>query len=649
MECSIPPAGSNFLESHPRIPCPESPESSANRPAAECQRLVKAMVASMKHEPFYTAGTFCAPELGAYAGWVAHEASFAAKQSVFGEQKDTALILSGECYFDAEAAKEPGRNGDGTAKQGGARLVHLYEEQGENFIEKLNGLFSGLVIDSRRRKVFLFNDRYGMERIYWHETPDALYFASEAKALLGTLPELRRFDEEGVVQFLTFGCTVESRTLFRGVSLLPGGSLWAFENGNCHKALYFRPAIWESQPVLSEDAFESEFQNTFGQILPRYTASESRLGISLTAGLDTRMIMACLPEAARNAVCYTYSGQTTDTLDARLAAQVAANSGLQHEILRLQADFFGDFGTWADKTIYASDGCFGILGAHEIYLSRRARQLSPVRLTGVFGGEILREVSTFKPVGLSPDLIHPELLPSMNATVERLRGNHGHPVSFAAFGEIPRNMFGTVAACRSQLQFRSPYLDNELVSLAYRAPSRLRRSCDSAIRFVRRGSRVLSDIPTDMGYLGTASGPTAVFKRMAAKLTFKLDYVNNEGLHHALAALDPVIRGLAARAGLLGQHKYLHYRRWFQRELAAYVGESLTDAQIRRIPFWNAGFLKRMAADHFSGRRNFVQEINAVLTLDAVGRLLFRDLPREPELPTGVPVQSGMDAPVGQS
>jgi asparagine synthase (glutamine-hydrolysing) len=606
----------------------------SRRPANECQALVADMVASMKNEPFYTSGTYSATELGVYAGWVAHEHSFAAHQVLSNENRDIVLVMSGECLAESHAGNWAGRKGDAVTIKKGNSLIDFYEQQGEQFVEQLNGLFSGLLIDRRRGKAFLFNDRYGMERIYWCETRDGFYFASEAKALLGVLPETRRFDMEGVAQFLAYGCTVGLRTLFRGVSLLPGGSVWSFENGACRRSRYFEPATWESQDPLSVEAFESEFQKTFIRILPRYVESETKLGISLTAGLDTRMIMACLPEAARNAICYTYSGQETDILDARLAAQVAAVSGLKHEILRIRTDFFKDFGTWADRTVHATDGCFGILGAHEIYLSRQARQLSPVRLTGVFGGEILREVSTFKPVGLAPELIHPELRPSVSAAVERSRGGNEHPVSFAAFREIPQNMFGTVMACRSQLCFRSPYLDNELVALAYRAPLNLRDSCDSAIRFIRHNGKTLSEIPTDMGLLGRASGLSAVFNRIAAKLTFKLDYLSNEGLPHALSPLDPVFRRLTANSSFLGQHKYLHYRGWFRKELASYVNGLLNNLQVCQSPIWNAQYLKRLATDHISGRRNHVQEINAVLTLEAVERLLFRKIAETSQRPS---------------
>ena len=73
----------------------------------------------------------------------------------------------------------------------------------------MNGLFSGLLIDKRQKKAVLFNDRYGIERIYYYEADGDFYFASEAKALLRILPQARAFDEEGVAQFLAYGCTLE--------------------------------------------------------------------------------------------------------------------------------------------------------------------------------------------------------------------------------------------------------------------------------------------------------------------------------------------------------------------------------------------------------------------------------------------------------
>src|SRR6266436_1457488 len=244
-----------------------------------CETLVMAMVDSMKHESFHVSGTYCAKDLGVYCGWVALDNSFVASQVFLNEQKDVALIFSGDCFVDNELRPRLEQKGHRLDKHRGDWLVHLYEEEGDQFFEKLNGLFSGLLIDKRQGKAFLFNDRYGVERIYWHETEDAAYFASEAKALLRILPELRAFDERGVAQFLTFGCTLESQTLFRGVQLLPGGSLWSFESRNCHKRKYFSPETWESQPTLTAEAFEAELKETFKRILPRYFQSDFKIGI----------------------------------------------------------------------------------------------------------------------------------------------------------------------------------------------------------------------------------------------------------------------------------------------------------------------------------------------------------------------------------
>ncbi len=593
-----------------------------------CETLVMAMVDSMKHESFHVSGTYCAKDLGVYCGWVALDNSFVASQVFLNEQKDVALIFSGECFVDNELRPRLEQKGHRLDKHRGDWLVHLYEEEGDQFFEKLNGLFSGLLIDKKRNRAFLFNDRYGLERIYWHDTKDATYFASEAKALLSVLPELRQFDEEGVAQYLTLGCTVEERTLFRGVQLLPGGAVWSFENGRCQKRTYFSPQTWEAQPVLTAERFESEFQETFKRILPRYFTSQSRIGISLTGGLDTRMIMACRPDSARDLVCYTFSGEKGLTLDDRLAARVAESCGLKHRLLRIGSDFLSDFATHADRTVYITDGCVGILGAHEIYLNAQARQLAPVRLTGNFGSEVLRGVSTFKPIGLSHDLLSPEFHRSVEASVEKLSDFKEHAVTFAAFREIPWKLFGSVAAGRSQLTFRTPYLDNELVALAYRAPERLRKSSLLASRLVKATSAALSKIPTDRGFVSDNSGLGFLFRRFFAEATFKIDYYNSEGLPCLFSSLDPVLRRVSSNLGILGLHKYLPYRHWFRKELAPTVMERLSTERVREAPWWRKKAPEMCARAHISGRANHARELNAVLTLEAIDRLLLSEIPR---------------------
>jgi asparagine synthase (glutamine-hydrolysing) len=600
------------------------------RPAEECQSLVKSMTSCMKYESFYDSGICFVREMGTYAGWVGREKSFAGSQPFFNEERDVVLLFSGECFVDQETRTDLRQKGHQLGQAAGSWLVHFYEEEGDRFFEKLNGLFSGLLIDKRQSKAFLFNDRYGVERIYWHETDDGLFFASEAKALLRILPELREFDQEGVTQFLTFGCTLEGRTLFQGVRLLPTGSVWSFENRECHKQKYFSPAIWESQPTLTLDAFQSRFEETLKRILPRYLESDSKVGVSLTAGLDSRMIMACLPQVRAKPICYTFSGEKRDTLDVRLAGRVAETCGLEHQILRLGPDFFSDFASHVDRTVYATDGSLGSLGAHEIYFNNQARALSAVRLTGVFGGEILRGVSMFKPLPVAHRLVNPDLGKALTSCARQWSHDGEHPITFAAFREIPQKRFATPAASRSQTSFRTPYLDNEIVALAYQAPGAVPTSIDVILSLIKTNNPPLSKIPTDMGGMGEANWLATTSRRIFSKAVCKLDYLRNEGLPQRLSRFNSLFTNLTSALQIAGLHKYLHYRIWFERELAAYVDSVLKDVQSHHCSFWDPAFLEHMASGHATGHKNYVREIDAVLTLEAVERLLFRDLARDP-------------------
>src|SRR5207244_1639245 len=147
-------------------------------------------------------GAYSAPEINTVVGWASLEGSSSHHQPILNERRDVALIVTGECFADPDVQSDLRQRGHDFENRGAAWLVHLYEERGERFFELLNGTFSGLLIDHRLGKAFLFNDRYGMERIYYHAGPDRLAFASEAKALLQILPELRAFDHDGVTQLL---------------------------------------------------------------------------------------------------------------------------------------------------------------------------------------------------------------------------------------------------------------------------------------------------------------------------------------------------------------------------------------------------------------------------------------------------------------
>ena len=584
----------------------------------QLQTYVAAMLTTMRHEPEWVSAMTCAPELGVCAGWVNRAGSFAAMQSAEPSLHGPAVAFCGECV------DEPA-----LTSSAGSSLLQRFAAEGAGFVARLNGSFSGVLIDRPGGKVMLFNDRYGSERIYYHERGGLTFFASEAKALLAVAPETRAFDDQGVADFLAMGCPLDGRTLFRGVKQLPAASLWTFgaQASKAEKALYFNPVQWEQQEPLDEAQFCSALAQTLERVLPRHLSSVSKIALSVTGGLDTRMILACLPADHVPPIAYTYAGMKGQTLDCKLGAQVSGLRGLVHHTLRIGQDFLSHYRDYVDQTVYLTDGCAGATDAHELYFTALARQLATIRLTGNFGSEVLRGMATHKPLQLKAAVFDPGFAPLLAQSEQRARAaDELHPVTRAAFREVPWHLFGTVAAARAQLVLRTPYLDNEVVQLAYRAPHSMRRSVVPALALVASRDPRLAAIPTDRGLRANAPSKRRFASRVAAELTFKLDYLYTEGLPDWLSAFDRAFDPLSM-LGLLGQHKYLPYRGWFRNELANSARAVAADSRIQSLPYWNLRSVDALVAEHVQGRRNHLREIHALLTLEAVQRLFFRHAP----------------------
>jgi asparagine synthase (glutamine-hydrolysing) len=598
-------------------------------PSAECEDWLRTMVAALRRSSFEVSGICNEPRLGVHAGWVAQAGSFAARVSPALHAGELRLLASGE-WFDDEDFDDGLATRDALSNEAPRACVEMldrYERDGARAVSTLNGLFAGLLIDRRRRRALLFNDRYGSERLYVHECDGRVFVASEAKALLAVLPKLRALDDRGVAQFLAYGNTLEGRTLFRGISLVPAASIWTFEpQRRTTRERYFLPGEWESLPTLSNEAFTDALTDTLDRRLPHYTRSGRSLGISLTGGLDTRMIMACLSSLTHLPTCYTFAGTRGETLDVRIAARVAAACGLPHHIIRIGSDFIANYAHYVDRTVYVTDGCAGPLDAHELYLCEAARQLAPIRLTGNYGSEVLRGMSTFREVALAPDLLGSGIRESLEAEVTEARARARHPVTRAAFEEIPWHLFGTLAAARSQLTFRTPYLDNDLVRLAFQAPADARHSAEPSLKLVQRKRRSLAAIPTDRGRTRDA-GMRSLLRRIACEVTFKVDYLYTEGLPDALAPLRAPLAALAFTP-IVGLHKFLPYRTWMGREFSRYVKEVVTDAQTLRLPHFNARTVATLADQQRNGK-NRLRDIHAVLALEAVERLLINGSARD--------------------
>ena len=587
------------------------------------------MVESLRHESFYATGIWIDEISGLYVGWAARRGSFADGMPLRNERGDVMLAFSGEEYPEPGTAQRLQARGHELEVDGPSYLVHLYEDD-PAFPAGLNGRFHGLLADRNRGTAMLFNDRYGMHRIYYHQSADAFYFAAEAKAILAVRPELKRLDSRGLGEFVSCGAVLENRTLFEGIQVLPPASAWTFRNGQLvRKDSYFQPKEWEEQEQLDPEPYYQELRTVFDRNLPRYFAGRERIGMSLTGGLDTRMILACRRPATMSLPCYTFGSMFRENRDVRVARRVAETCGQSFQTFAAGREFLADFPHYAERAVYLTDGIVDVSRAPDLYLSEKAREIAPVRMTGLYGGEILRGVRAFKPAEPDAGLYNREFLSHIDQAAQTYaRVSHGHPVTFAVFRQCPWYLYGSLALEQTQFSVRSPFLDNDFVRTVFRSPASALRSNKASLRLVGDGNPALLRIPTDRGLAGNRGIILEVVSRGLLEFLFKAEYAYDMGMPQWLAKLDHALSSLRLERLFLGRHKTFHFRVWYRDVLAGYVQEILLDERALSRPYIERKGSKMVVHGHLKGNRNYTAELHKLLALELIHRLFLESSAR---------------------
>jgi asparagine synthase (glutamine-hydrolysing) len=575
------------------------------------------MLKTIDRDPLHTSGALVDDTLGLHVGWTALKGSFSEKMPLYDSQKKVALVFSGEDYsYTGTQACEPEPQ----------YLVDMYGRD-SNFVTSLNGMFHGLIADRARGVISLFNDRYGMHRLCYHESPDCFYFASEAKAILAVCPELRVEDPRGIGEFVSCSCVLENRTIFKNIHVLPAASNWIFRNGHCEsKNTYFKPSEWEDQELLSEQAYFEELRSTLSRRLPNYFAGSQRLGIAMTGGLDTRVILACHPPSPGSLPSYTFGSMFRDSQDVRIGRKIAQILKQPYSVIEVGNEFLREFANYAERTINLTEGTVDVYRASDLYVSAKVREIAPAKIVGTYGSEIVRQLVMFKPAEPTAGLFHPEFLSQVQRGRETYRAlRTQHSVTFAAFSQSPWYHQGILAIEQSQLTVRSPFMDNEFVRAVYRAPERSASNGDVRLRLIKDQSPELGRIQSDRG-VGGRAGIKSLLLRGSREFSFKAEYAYDYGMPQSVVQVDHALSRLHLERLFLGRHKLTHFRVWYRDQLADYVRQILLDPLTLSRPYLQKRTLETLVESHLNGTENHTMAIHKLLSLELLQRHLLNGI-----------------------
>jgi asparagine synthase (glutamine-hydrolysing) len=293
-------------------------------------------------------------------------------------------------------------------------------------------------------------------------------------------------------------------------------------------------------------------------------------------------------------------------------------------VITLDNDFLSMFPHYAEKTVYISDGTLDISGSPELYINKLARNIAPIRMTGDYGSEVLKS-SLFLGSNLpKEEMLHADFKGHIeNARKTYKNVLHGHPLTFTLFKDAPWVGYGRLSVEQSQVTLRTPYMDNDLVKVMYRALQGWRTNREISIRLIKESNPALGTIPTDRGVGGCSNHLFQMISHAYSEFLFKGEYAFNYGMPQWLSRVDHSLEWMHLDRIFLGRHKFAHFRPWFRNELSDYIRDVLLDERTLSRPYLNRRFIQQMVQSHTKGYGNYTKQIIQVLTAELIHRVLI--------------------------
>jgi len=220
-------------------------------------------------------------------------------QPMCNPERTVWMVYNGEVYNFPELRDELlGRGHHFRSRTDSEVVLHLYEEHGEDFVGRLNGMFALALWDQRHQRLVCARDRFGVKPLYYHAGPDWFLFGSEIKALFASTLLPAALNLEALPEYLTFQNMLSEQTLFEGVRSLPPGCLLVVElgpsGGAVHRRRYWAfdfSGIRTSGDVREEDCAQ-ELAGLFETAVKRQLVADVQVGAYLSGGMDSGSIVA---------------------------------------------------------------------------------------------------------------------------------------------------------------------------------------------------------------------------------------------------------------------------------------------------------------------------------------------------------------------
>jgi asparagine synthase (glutamine-hydrolysing) len=513
-------------------------------------------------------------------------------------------------------------------------IIHLYEEEGEQCVRRLRGMFAFAIYDKRARKLFIARDRVGVKPLHYALVGDRFVFGSEIKSLLQHPLVPRAVNHEAISDFLSFSYVPDPQTAFRGIRKLPPGHTLTFKDGFLVTRAYWDFEYPEEAPdadTESEAAYIEQLRELLAESIRIRLMSDVPLGAFLSGGIDSSTVVAMMARAMNRPVKTFSIGFTESSHDELHYARIAARhfQTEHHEFIVTP-----DVCRIVEEIVWHHDEPFADMSSVPTYIvSKMAREHVTVVLSGDGGDELFAGYERY-------------LVDRQRQKFERVPGFFRRRLMLPAARRLPQQIYGKNYLRNVSLDPGARYIDSiscfdeemkqEMLSNEFRRQLSRHNSTDKFIKlFAAPGSRERLD---HLLYLDSKTYlPGDILTKvdrmsMAHSIEAReplLDYKLIEFAQRVPAALK--LRGVETKSILkramrgiipdeiINRPKQgfgVPMQKWFREELREMVTDTLTDSRTRQRGYFNQRAVSAILNEHLSGRRDNSRHLWSLLMLE---------------------------------
>ena len=301
------------------------------------------------------------------------------------------IIFNGEIYNYKELRAELQSKGHEFRTNSDTEvIIHGYKEWGADVFNHLNGMFGLAIWDVQKERLILARDAMGIKLIYYKIDNGTLTFGSEIRPILAAQESRPDVDPTALNLFLRFRYTPSPLTIFQGIRKLAPGTMLVVEKGQCREERWYKfiPTPFPT-PKKKEEAV-SELLELYRGAVKRHLLSDVPVGVLLSGGLDSGLLLALMNEQGGPWPAYTIGyGESFEDDELTDAAVTAGLLGARHVKVKLDQT---EFEHALPKIVECLEEPIATSSIVPMYfVSQRARQDVKVALIGqgpdeLFGG-----------------------------------------------------------------------------------------------------------------------------------------------------------------------------------------------------------------------------------------------------------------------